>query len=482
MKKQSSSHLHGLFDPELFRQQGHSLVDGLADFLDESLSGKRDVVLPHIDPAGMLERWPGDFGEDPAADFNELIGKVLSDSNNLRDPRYIGHQCCTPLPLAALCALLGNYLNNGSAIYEMGPANVAMEKRLIQWMAGLIGYPAEADGIFTHGGTAGNLTALLAARQSKSGFDIWTEGAMGRQPLTLLVSEQSHYSIQRAMGIMGLGEGTLSLVPVDDAYHIDLARLRRKYREAVSGGSRVFAVVGNACSTATGSYDDLEGLADFAEEFDLWFHVDAAHGASALLSGRYRHLLNGLHRADSIVWDAHKMLMTPALATAVIFRDGARSYEAFSQRASYLFEKDAREEWYNYAHRTLECTKSMMGLKLYLALRLYGTRVFSDFIDYTYDLTRSFAEEIQRSPDFELAVEPESNIICFRFLRPGVKDLDLLQKEIRQEIVGRGKYYIVQTRLRNGFYLRCTIINPHTKMDDLLGLLEEIRRIASPRR
>ncbi|MFH0946957.1 MAG: aminotransferase class I/II-fold pyridoxal phosphate-dependent enzyme [Planctomycetota bacterium] len=476
-----ASELQQAFDPERFREQGHQIVDLLADFLGRSLQKEGLPVLPDIDPEAMLSRWSGEFPRkpEPSGRLETIIGRVLSDSNNLQHPRYVGHQCCTTLPLAAVCDLVGSFLNNGTAIYEMGPVNVAMEKRLVQWMCGLVGYGEEADGVFTHGGTVGNLTALLAARQARTSYDVWKHGVDSSQPLTVLVPTQCHYSVTRAVSVMGLGEDAVSEVPMDDRFHMDLGAARECYEEAVERGRQVIAIVGNGCSTATGSYDPLEKIADFAEEHGLWFHVDGAHGASALLSGKYRHLLDGLDRADSLVWDAHKMLMTPALATAVLFRDGAHSYQAFSQKASYLFEKESREEWYNFAHRTMECTKSMMGMKLYVALAVLGTDLFSEFVTASYDLTDAFAREIQDSPHFELAVEPESNIICFRYRKPGVEDLNALQRQIRRKVLQGERFYLVQTDLGGRLYLRCTLINPNTTLDDLKDLLETIREAAA---
>ncbi|MBU0756203.1 MAG: aminotransferase class I/II-fold pyridoxal phosphate-dependent enzyme [Planctomycetes bacterium] len=474
-----NSELQSAFDPDCFRRQGHRLIDLLSDYLKASINGDRRTVLPNIEPETMLERWTGDFQRQPSMDFEAIVQGILEDSNNLHHPRYIGHQCCTPLPLAALNSLVGSFLNNGSAVYEMGPVNVAMEKRLVQWMCGLIGYDENADGIFTHGGTVGNLTAFLAARQAKAPYDVWKQGVGKDRPLTVLIPDQSHYCIKRAVSVMGLGEEAVMPVPIDDRYHLDIDVARRCHKEATDQGRRVFLIVGNGCSTGTGSYDRLDEIADFAEEHDLWFHVDGAHGASALVSEKYRHLLKGSARADSMVWDAHKMLMTPALATAVLFKDGAHSYQSFSQKASYLFEKESRDEWYNYAHRTMECTKSMMGLNLYVPLAVFGTDLFSNFVTSTYDLTQSFAQIIKADPDFELAVEPESNIICFRYLKNGVENLDELQRIIRREIIKDERFYIVQTALADGFYLRCTIINPHTGLSDLQELLNTIRTIAS---
>jgi L-2,4-diaminobutyrate decarboxylase len=468
--------IRNAYDAQAFRQIGHWLIDTLADFLRASTEQSLTSVLPDIRPGTMLEQWPGNFPDKPSAEFRPLMQNVLSLSNNLLHPRYLGHQVSSPLPLAALCDLAGTFINNASAVYEMGPVNIAMEKRIVQWMCRLVGYSESSDGILTSGGTIGNLTALLAARQAKTEYNIWSDGIDSEKPLTVLISEQAHYSVRRAVSIMGLGESAVSLVPVDKYFRMDLAALEKKYDQAASLGRTVFAVVGNSCSTATGSYDDLEGIADFAESRSIWFHVDGAHGASALLSDRYRSLLKGVHRADSVVWDAHKMLLMPALITAVLFKDGSHSYESFSQKASYLFEKESREEWYNFAHRTMECTKTMMGLRLYMCLMVYGTRLFSDYIDSMYGLTKAFADCIRESTDFECAVEPESNILCFRYLKEDVNDLNALQIHIRKKIRESETFYIVQAELNNTHYLRCTIIHPLTTLDDLKALLDTIRQ------
>ncbi len=473
----TKTRLEHTFDPCHFRQTGHRIIDILADFLESSLKRELPVVLPDISPDAMLERWQGDFQDGPASDLLDLVRQVLADSNNLQHPRYVGHQCCTALPAAALCELVGAFLNNGTAVYEMGPVNVAMEKRLVQWMAGLIGYDSQADGIFTHGGTLGNLTALLAARQCLAEGDVWTRGVRSEQPVSVLVSDQCHYSVKRAVAVMGLGEDAVCHVPVDARFKMTREGLEERFAEAETQGRRVIAVVGNACSTATGTYDNFNMIADFAQEHQLWFHVDGAHGASALLSHKYRHLLNGLDRADSMVWDAHKMLMIPALATAVVFRDGSHSYEAFSQKASYLFEKESHDEWYNFAHRTMECTKTMMGLKLYVPLAVYGVQLFSDFVTRSYDLTRTFAGMIKDAPDFELAAEPESNIICFRYVPSDCADPDGLQKQIRTKLLEDERFYVVQTMLGGQQFLRCTLINPNTTVDDLSELLDVIRSL-----
>ncbi len=470
--------LKSAFDPESFRREGHEVVNILADFLAGSTPEKRPRVMAYEEPEAMLAGWADRFGAAPAAPFPELLPEILARSNDLLHPRYVGHQCTTSLPMAALGGFVGDFLNNASAIYEMGPVNVAMERQLVRWMTGLAGWGPEADGVFTNGGTIGNLTALLAARQTTAADDVWGKGVASEAPVAVLVPETCHYSVKRAVAVMGLGEDAAAPVAADERYHVRPESLGRAFDEAVGRGRRPVAVVANACSTATGSFDDLEAVGAFARERGLWFHVDGAHGAAVLLSPKYRGLVRGLDRADSFIWDAHKNMLIPALATAVLFRDGGRSYEAFSAKASYLFERSAREEWYNYAHRTMECTKTMMGLRLFVALAALGTDFFGGYITAAYDLARDFAALVRESGDFETAVEPESNIVCFRHLKKGEADLDGLQRRIRRTLLERGNFYVVQAELRGRAWLRTTLINPRTKLGDLEALLAEIRAIA----
>ncbi len=379
IEKRYTELLNDAFDPESFRREGHRVVDILADFLAASTPEKRPRVMAYEEPEAMLASWAGRFGAAPGVPFPELLPEILARSNDLLHPRFVGHQCTTSLPLAALGGLVGEFLNNASAIYEMGPVNVAMERQLVRWMTGLAGWEADGDGVFTNGGTIGNLTALLAARQATAGGDVWGRGVGSETPAAILVPETCHYSVKRAVAVMGLGEDAAIPVSADARFHTRPDDFARAYDEAVRRGRRPVALVANACSTATGSFDDLEAIAAFARDRGLWFHVDGAHGAAVLLSPKYRSLVRGLERADSFIWDAHKNMLIPALATAVLFREGGRSYEAFSAKASYLFERSAREEWYNYAHRTLECTKTMMGLRLFIALAAYGTDFFAGY-------------------------------------------------------------------------------------------------------
>jgi L-2,4-diaminobutyrate decarboxylase len=238
----------------------------------------------------------------------------------------------------------------------------------------------------------------------------------------------------------------------------------------------VISVIGSAGSTSTGSYDDLDAIADFCEKHKIWFHVDGAHGGAVIFSNTYKHLVKGLARADSMIIDFHKMLLIPALATGLVFKRGEDAFKTFQQKAQYLWANQESLDWFNSGKRTFECTKSMMCIKIYALLKAYGEQVFTENVDTLYDLGKTFAKMVQSHPNFELGVEPESNIVCFRYVENGKTEAEIhaLNTEKKAEILRGGKFYIVQTTLRDKLFLRVSLMNPLTKKADLKALLDEI--------
>ena len=469
--------VHSAYDPEEFRENGHKLIDTLADYMQNCLNNEDFPVLPWKDPIEQEKYWKGIFNSQDELSVDDFFKDFLERSIHIHHPKYIGHQVVPPLPVTALSALIEALTNNGMAIYEMGPAASAMEKSVIDWMLDLIGWGKDSNGLMTSGGSLGNLTALLAIRQDYKEKDIWEDGNANN--LVVMVSDESHYSIERAVRIMGFGEKGIIKIPVDEKFRIKTEMLPGILEESQKNGLEVIALVGNACSTSTGKYDNLNELGDFCQENDIWFHVDAAHGGPALFSDKYKHFVSGIHKADSILIDFHKMMLTPALTTAVFYKNGNKSYEAFAQKASYLLNKKGEINWWDGAGRTIECTKKPMAVKVFLMIKLYGKKLFDQFVTNTFNLAREFTEEIESSDDFDLAVKPDSNIVCFR-LKPkdlSDKDLNALNNLIRNRLKENGRFYIVQTSINGNTFLRVSIMNPFTTIEILKELLAEIRSL-----
>lgn len=469
------SPLNHPYDPQEFRAHAYPLIEQLANYLSDCRNRKPMPVLPPANPEELYAYWSQHFNQE-SFDYQQFCQTVIDQSIHIHHPHYIGHQVSPPAPLAALTEMLSAFLNNGMAIYEMGPASTAIERVVIEWLARQFGMGERSGGVLTSGGSAGNLTGLLAARQAICKHNVWDQGALEGQKLAVMVSEEAHYSVARAARMMGWGDQGVVKIPVNEKLQADTTQLENCYKTALNNGLQVIAIVGNACSTSTGAYDDLHAIAEFARSHNLWFHVDGAHGGAAIFSEKYNHLVRGAEQADSLIVDFHKMMMVPALTTAVLFRNEAHSFETFAQKAEYLLANKSDNQWFNGAARTLECTKKMMSLKIYALIKQYGLSIFSDYLTTRYDLAKDFAEMIRHEPDFELPVEPQSNIVCFRYCPPGNKmPLNQVNAAIRNKLLEDSQFYVVQTNIREKVYLRITLMNPFTTLNDLANLLNVIK-------
>ena len=398
---------------------------------------------------------------------------MLDRSVQVHRKRYLGHQTTPTLPVTILSSAATALLNQGMGVYEMGMVGNTLEKILTEHLAAKLGFTQEASGFITSGGSLGNLTALLAARAAAT--NIWENGQEEGQKLAVMVSEEAHYCIDRAVRIMGLGSEGIIKVPVNDKFQIRVELLEQYYQQAVSEGKQVISLIGCAGTTSTGSYDDLEAMAAFSRKHNIWFHIDGAHGAPAAFSPKYKHLIKGIEQADSVIVDYHKMMMTPSLSNAVLFKQGANAYRTFSQRAQYLWADQNTEEWYNGGKRTFECTKAMTALNVYTIFRTYGEDIFRQNIECLYELAERFAALIREHENLELAYEPQCNIVCFRY-KAADADLNVLNKQIRQQLLEEGRFYIVQTILNGNLYLRVSLMNPlatTTELKELLQAVEE---------
>ena len=285
----------------------------------------------------------------------------------------------------------------------------------------------------TSGGTLANLTALLCARSEK-GQGVWVEGTKERY--AFMVSEEAHYCIDRAVRIMGWGDQGMIKVPVDDRFVMKTELLQGLLDKARKNGVTVIGIVGSAPTTSTGNYDDLKAIGQFAKDNGLWYHIDAAHGGPVVFSKKYNFLMSGCALADSITVDGHKMMMMPGLTTSLLFRQGKQSFKTFSQEAQYLWT-NSDDDWHNPGKRTFECTKLVMSLRYYTMIQEYGDQAFEAFVDQCYNNGKRFAQLVKSTKDIDLAVEPDSNIVCFR--PSNCKTLESITK-IRQEILEDGRF------------------------------------------
>jgi len=469
-----------------FVSDAELIIFALDKFHKESKSGKKPVIqLPPIEE--IIEKLElrsyiktGGLTGDKLSEF---IEKYLNTTTRLHHPAYLSHQVSVPYYSGALGSLIDGFTNNPMAIYEMGPGAASIEYFIVNWLLEKIGWKPWllkenmntkqeklGSGVLMHGGSLANLTALLAAR-NKIAPDAWQNG--NPTDLALVAPADCHYSIARAAGILGIGQNAIYHLDVDEKGAVIPDKLNDVYKRMKNDNKRAVALVANACSTAVGIYDPLSEIGDFCREKNLWFHVDGAHGASALLSKKYRNRLQGVEKADSLTWDAHKMLRTPALCAALLVRDHEDIDNAFKQDASYLFH-EKEQPGFDFMHRTVECTKAGLGLKFFMVLAALGEQGLSRYIEHQTELTLKAYKYINELPGFSCAVEPQSNILCFR-----VDGDDTLQLKLRDKLMAEGSFHLSTTMFRGSRYLRLTIMNPDTTMDTIEKLARRIQELTN---
>ncbi|MEL6367325.1 MAG: pyridoxal-dependent decarboxylase [Pseudomonadota bacterium] len=457
-------------------------LDQLAEHIEATEQGERPAtgyrplsqLLDGLQLEQRLEQPPVSHAE-----FADFLSGYLSHSVQLHHPFHAAHQVAIPDTASALASLVNGFMNNPMAIYEMGPVGAAIEFVVINWMLKHIGWAQQprrpevglehGAGVLTHGGSLANLTGLLAAR-ARVAPEAWEQGVPN--DLAVLVSPVAHYSVARAVAILGLGERAIVHLPCDELGRVDAHAMEQTIEKTRACGRRVMAVIANACATATGLHDPLRPMGEICRSNDVFFHVDACHGASALLHSDTAHHLDGIELADVVIWDAHKMLQVSALCAAVLFRDHRSFDVAFSQKASYLaYGRDA--ESYDSLPRAVECTKSAMGVKVYFNLLLRGEHALGQFVADRYAMGKTAYDCIVARDRFSCPYVPETNIICFR-----IEGDDQLQQSVRDQLVAERTAHLTTAEVGGTTYLRMTLMNPLTDVEAINTILDMVEQKA----
>ncbi|MGZ4242248.1 MAG: pyridoxal phosphate-dependent decarboxylase family protein, partial [Actinomycetota bacterium] len=340
-------------------------------------------------------------------------------------------------------------------------------------------------GLLTSGGAMANFIGLKAARDFKAGFDTRARGLHGGPPMTVYTSEEVHSVVDRAADMIGIGTEAVRHLPIDDCFRVRAQDVRGAIEADLAAGARPIAIVGSAGSVATGSIDPLNDLADLAEEFGLWFHVDGAYGGPGILADDLRPLYGGIERADSIAFDPHKWLYTPHSGGCVVVRDMQRLPDAFSVQASYIYQDlEATGRGQDIAQLGPQFSRGFQALKVWVSLLAHGRAAYARRIGHDAALARYLDARATERPDFEVMAPTVLSICCFRYVPEGLPDgpgrdgyLDRLNEQVMTQLQLDGRAYCSNAVLRGRFTLRACIVNFRTEaaeIDKLLDVAAEI--------
>ncbi len=462
-------------DWEAFRRLLHEAVDGIVDELATLRDRPVWKPVPDAVKAALREPLPraGEPLESTYARFAELIAPYPTGN---RHPRFFGWVHGAGTPAGVLAELLAAAMNSNVGGREH--AAVYVEREVLAWFAELFGFPADASGILTSGTSMGNLLAVVAARDAMLGSNARALGLRGSR-LTAYAALGVHDSVAKAMRTAGLGENALRLIPVDDRLAMDVDKLRRRIAADRAEGTAPFLVVATAGSVDAGAFDPLGALADVCDAEGLWLHVDGAFGALAATSPAHAHLVAGIERAASLAFDAHKWLNAPYAVGCVLFREERVHRTAFASDPAYLARADrgaaAGAPW--FADYGLELSREFRALKVWFTLRHFGIDRLGASIARTCALAATLGEHVERAADLELLAPVTLNVVCFRYVRPGLDEagLDELNAAIAIAVQESGLAVTSTTRIGGRLALRACIVNHRTEELDLDILLMAVR-------
>ena len=456
------------------RRLGYRLIDQIDDFF-ASLP-ERAVQLPAEQRSFVpLSRSLPEVGEDAEKVLDEVFGEMVAKGFHVPSANYFGLMNPTPTYMGVMADALVAALNPQLATVKRSQLASKIEHQTVRWIGERISWPGEFNGTFTTGGNEANFSGLALGLAAK--FPAVVEdglGVIGAQPV-LYASEEAHHSIDKSAGLLGIGRKALRRVAVNGSVQLDPAALEKAIDADLSAGKKPFCVVATAGTTNSGAVDDMVALGEICRRCDLWLHVDAAYGGAAIFSDKHRHVLRGIEQADSITIDPHKWMAVPLAAGVILTRHPEMLERAFAVAAPYM-PKAAEAEGVDNSRLSVQWTRRMNSLKLWLTLRVHGRKAYEEHIDRQMSLARDFVRWLEASPHFELATPQVLPIVTFRLRRVGLRPekLAAAHNEIVEQVTCDGQRWISETTVRGQSVLRMMVISYLTEQRHLQGLEEAL--------
>ncbi|MEV1328158.1 aspartate aminotransferase family protein [Micromonospora costi] len=459
----------------------------LADGVDRVAKRVADADRPFtgVTPAELAPRITGVDLDRPLGDagaaLDELEEVYLRDAVWFHHPRYLAHLNCPVVIPALLGEAVLTAVNSSLDTWDQSAGATLVERRLIDWTAARIGLGPAADGVFTSGGSQSNLQALLLAREEACRDATGPEDRRELLPrLRIITSAAGHFSVQKSAKLLGLAPDAVLTVPTDAQRRMIPAAVRRQIERCRREGLVVMAVVATAGTTDFGSIDPLRDIATLCASAGVWLHVDAAYGCGLLVSPTRRHLLDGIERADSVTVDYHKSFFQPVSSSAVLVRD-RRTLRHATYHADYLNPARMVEQRIpNQVDKSLQTTRRFDALKLWLTLRVMGPDGVGALFDEVIERAAGAWELISEDPRFEVVTRSPLSTVVFRYLPTGPNrhHADGANLHAREALAASGAALVASTTVDGRHFLKFTLLNPDTTLDDVGHVLELVARYA----
>ncbi|MBO1514358.1 pyridoxal phosphate-dependent decarboxylase family protein [Metabacillus bambusae] len=447
--------------PKDMKELGYRVIDMIVEHMeslqDKPIAKKTDFqILEKLRNESIPEH-----GNCHTHLLDQFESDILPNLTHADHPRFFGY---IPGPnnfISIMADTLVSGLNIFSGASSMGPGVTNIELVTIDWLRQIYDFPEEAGGLFVSGGSMANLTGLAVARHIKL-LD-QTENTV------IYTSDQTHLTIIRGLGILGFKSKQIKIIPTDKQFRIALPRLQQEVKKDRAEGKIPFCVIANAGTTNSGAIDPLQQIGEFCEKEGLWFHVDGAYGAPALLSEKSKSLLKGIELADSLVLDPHKWLFQPYEIGCVLVRDRKYLKDTFRITPDCLRDICKIEQEINFSEYGIQVTRSFRALKLWMSMKYFGIQTFQNAITTGITLAEFAEKKLRESSCWEIVTPAQIGIVTFRYIQLNYDTgtIDRLNEQIISEIIKEGYALLSSTVLDGKVVLRMCTINPRTTQNDI---------------
>jgi L-2,4-diaminobutyrate decarboxylase len=458
--------------------QGIALIETSMTTAVKPFSG----ILPH-ELAKQFSEIDLDQADELSNVLNELKELYLDHAVYFHHPQYVAHLNCPIVVPAILAELILSSINSSVDTWDQSVGGTLIEQKLIDWTVEKIGLGTQADGIFTSGGTQSNLMALLLARDYCCKHwlqaNVKTQGLPPEyRKLRIFCSQVSHFSIQKSAAILGLGYEAVISIPCDRYFKMDTTALTHAIEHCVADDLIPMAVVATAGTTDFGSIDPLAEIAKICQAHEIWLHADAAYGCGLLVSQKFRHLLNGIEHADSVTVDYHKSFLQPVSCSAFLVKD-KQHLSVVTHHAEYLNPlSQTHDGTPNLVNKSIQTTRRFDALKLWLTLRTMGADQLGAAFDHNIHLAKQTYLLLLSEPCIEVIHQPQLSTLVFRYRSSRQQDepeLEAINAYIRKALFRSGEAVIASTKVQGKQYLKFTLLNPMTTIQDMHSVLKLIK-------
>ena len=461
------------------------LVDYVRDFwLRYASTRTSDPVAPvglRRPLAEILEEPLPKSGQSLQTILESIDAAVVPYAVKTAHPLFLAYVTPPSLDICVLGDAVAALLNQNVCFADLSPVGTAIEERVVQWLAEIVGYGRTSGGVLVSGGSAANLYGLAAGRRAALGSATVSAGNFADwRPQRIYCSEHVHRSVHKAAMLVGVGTNNIVAVPADENHEVRLSEMAKLIeRDRASGLFVPTTIVGAAGTRESCAFDDIQGLHEIAKQYDLWLHVDAAYGGFLKLADPSPKHLQSLHLADSITIDPHKLLFVPFDSGCFLIRDRQNLLETFGTEGEYL--EKSHTPGADFADFGMELGRAMRALKVWLALKYVGVNRFANEITRLIGLAQYLAERVRQDEDLELLAPVAGTVVCFRWKRSSHQqewDLDAINKRIRATLLRDGIAYINEVSLNRQTGLRVCMTNFRTETRHLDGLLTAVHKCA----